>query len=507
MSNFKVILLGTRVITQTWDHALEVDGKGDEIYVNAEVRLINSSGDILFGTPRLSKTMGDINGFGSRVKAGSLSSKGGIKTGDDIPYRNPFNQQSPEKPDEFPMKIFEGEITEDQGLVIVPSIWEWDGGKDLFNSWGSHVVRFTGDIVRSTVNILNAVKGGSVPTEAQLKLADFLKSEIDSGLKALFSFLTNITGQAMDRPIGMKKSGDQATYSPKVIMLPLKIAEMVASKDFGLGKGIFEIFYEDDPGIGGAKYTLYVKLEKVGGSTTPPSGPPAEWIAPWVRSLYKDLLGRPAENEHVVQSRVEALHSGRITIRGIINGFLTSLEYGQHYANYLYCHFLDRNPESDQARVGRAREVMNGVPYQLLTIGFVDSPEFKQRHAVPEEFVKFLYKKILLREPDQGGFNHHVAEINSGRTTTNAIRIFLGSEEYGNLMSNEYFVRFLRRSHTPGPQSPFTRKIMNGAPLQEVMIDILGSQEYIQGSLARNHQNLSEFISSLAKEVKSNSFL
>ena len=48
MSNFRITFLGCRVLNQTWDHALQVDGKGDEIYFNVELRIVDSAGGVTF---------------------------------------------------------------------------------------------------------------------------------------------------------------------------------------------------------------------------------------------------------------------------------------------------------------------------------------------------------------------------------------------------------------------------------------------------------------------------
>ena len=103
-----------------------------------------------------------------------------------------------------------------------------------------------------------------------------------------------------------------------------------------------------------------------------------DWKAPWVRSLYKDLLGRPPENDFVVQAQVDGLNGGRPP-RDVVTQFLTSEEYCYGYGYWIYKHFLDREPEPG-AREGRGRQLMQGYPMQSLILDFCESPEFKMKH-------------------------------------------------------------------------------------------------------------------------------
>jgi hypothetical protein len=223
-------------------------------------------------------------------------------------------------------------------------------------------------------------------------------------------------------------------------------------------------------------------------SLTTPT-PPTEWFAPWVRSLYLDLLGRSPENENVVQFQVESLRNGRLP-RDVVNQFLTSQEYCYARGYWMYKYYLDRDPEPG-ARESRGNQFMQGYSYQTMISDFCNSPEFKARHPLPKEFVRYLYYKILSRKNDPevndaGGFQYHVSAINKGTPTINVINGFIKSLEYAYIMANEYFVKFLRRTHQPSPTSTHVQKITSGTPLQEVIKDILCSQEYINLAKSRH---------------------
>src|SRR5687768_10002666 len=72
-AKFRVVLNGFTVNSETWDHILEPDGKGDEVYLLAEVRCLNAAGVITQSSSPRSKIFGDINGQNGRIQAGSRS--------------------------------------------------------------------------------------------------------------------------------------------------------------------------------------------------------------------------------------------------------------------------------------------------------------------------------------------------------------------------------------------------------------------------------------------------
>ncbi|MCA1643362.1 MAG: hypothetical protein LC785_15765, partial [Acidobacteria bacterium] len=88
---YRVTLIGFTAHNQTWDHAGQVDGKDDEVYIVSDVRMFNRAGaEIQAPSTSRSQVMGDTNGYAYRVKAGSASDRGGIKSGDSFPDSTPW---------------------------------------------------------------------------------------------------------------------------------------------------------------------------------------------------------------------------------------------------------------------------------------------------------------------------------------------------------------------------------------------------------------------------------
>ena len=106
--------------------------------------------------------MGDTNGYGYRVQAGSASDKGGIKTGDSFPGNTPWIRRGGINRDRLPMMLWEGDLVANQtAAVIIPTIWEWDGGEDLFTGWRRTIAANGAAIAGAAVTIFSGPAAGA----------------------------------------------------------------------------------------------------------------------------------------------------------------------------------------------------------------------------------------------------------------------------------------------------------------------------------------------------------
>lgn len=120
------------MVGKTNDNLLNFDGLEDEIYlatvVNTTDRGLSSSNV----TTSISPTFGEITGFPNRLKAGSASPNGGIKSGDFLPALIDLTAPTGKA---FPMVLWEGPL-DDQGMVVLhPTIWEADKGVNAYTGW------------------------------------------------------------------------------------------------------------------------------------------------------------------------------------------------------------------------------------------------------------------------------------------------------------------------------------------------------------------------------------
>ena len=259
---FRVTLNGFFVSHETNDHALEVDGKHDEVYIVADIAEFDATGGIASRSSLQSRVLGDIQGFEdapARLPAGSASSLGGLKTGDNVPGDDPWRRTRTPGSSRPPLLLWEGTLTRgERGVVIVPTIWEWDGPTDVLIAYRRSMV---GSLAR-------AVRAFSINE----RNADLLLAPLTGGpgTERIVGF--EPTGNAADRPIGMNvaagsflaASPDQQGrewFTPKRLLLTYDMARDAAtSTTRGFGPGVVPIVYQDHADLAG-NYVLYVQIE------------------------------------------------------------------------------------------------------------------------------------------------------------------------------------------------------------------------------------------------------
>jgi hypothetical protein len=237
---FRVTLAGFAVSGETVDHALEYDGKRDEVFVRSDAWTL-AAGRVVRRDSRQSVVMGDVNNQSpARVQAGGASDMGGIRRGDRVPGAEPWRLAGPARRDRLPLHLWEGELVDKQSAVaVMPTIWEWDGGNDLLPQW----TRYVDD--------------RPLPSDALHVRIAGARPLLDTNKPVFFTSL------AGDRPIGVRRHPD--SFRPQTLVLTFAIAsEVVRSGDGQNGAGVVAMHYSEAPmdGLDG-DYTLYLVVEEV----------------------------------------------------------------------------------------------------------------------------------------------------------------------------------------------------------------------------------------------------
>src|SRR5436189_2844106 len=126
---FRVVLNGFKVNHESDDDILEGDGKRDEVYLRADVWVLNRDGSVPYRRSPRSVLMGDINNQSDppRIAAGTASADGGLRTNDKWPISEPWRRVRNPLPNRPPMLLWEGSLQRGESMaVIVPTVWEWD---------------------------------------------------------------------------------------------------------------------------------------------------------------------------------------------------------------------------------------------------------------------------------------------------------------------------------------------------------------------------------------------
>src|SRR3954466_7459239 len=245
---------------ETWDDALNWDGKHDEIFFAVNTKLIDANGVVTQNRDSESELMGDTWQLPGRIQAGSASDRGGIVTGDKFPTNTPGLRTVPLDGRRFPpYTIWEDKLEEGGDTVLLtPTTCEWDPGTGFMDGWLAWLKKTNTDYGPRTKDALAKLAPGSAPVFDAVSLG----IDVAFTLAGLWSPL----GQSMRRPIGLQRdptNPNGALFNPQTIALNAKTADFLANANLqGLGKGILELNYQDDPYLRGV-YSMFVQIEKI----------------------------------------------------------------------------------------------------------------------------------------------------------------------------------------------------------------------------------------------------
>lgn len=251
-ARFRVSVTGITINRETWDDVLERDGKRDEVFLVHEARVFNNGAALIAAVdPIRGAVHGDINRDDwrtTRVQAGSASDLGGLRTGDEA---------------RIAQVLWEGELASGgNSVVIVPTIWEWDGEPDFLNRalgfLGAPIV-----LLGEGAGLALNASPETLPDQAQALLGHVFRKL--SGRGELGSAVTvnkNVFGDAKDRPIGMKDAGIHYVFEPQALHLTFETASEIARMNFGRGMGVLPVRYRDAEALKG-DYTLNVQIEVI----------------------------------------------------------------------------------------------------------------------------------------------------------------------------------------------------------------------------------------------------
>jgi hypothetical protein len=259
-ARFRVTLNGFSVNNQSDDDILEGDGKGDEIYLRADVWQMDRSGAVVSKKPYKTPVLGDVNNQPSRKQAGSASNKGGLRTNDKYPTDQPWARGALQTL-ELPMLLWMGTLTQgEDGVLIVPTAWEWDSPNASTSeiNWDNKLDPMFAILKPHLIyRIQNRVK------ETAFDVANV--SGDPDVLRGGAMYLGR--GESGTRPIGAQM--DRIPLLPTQLFLHFQILplnydsalEATKTSPSNNGLGVFAFRYTDAQDHG--DYTIYIQVEKV----------------------------------------------------------------------------------------------------------------------------------------------------------------------------------------------------------------------------------------------------
>jgi hypothetical protein len=248
-SRFRIEIEGFTVNRASWDDILSRDGKGDEVFIAYEARVLGSEDEVKATTGLIrTPVFGDINHDDwrtTRTKAGSWSDLGGLKSGD---------VQS------LGITAWEGTLEAGgDSVLLIPTVWEWDGNQDFLTNvfrFLAAPVALAGEGVGQAIHVrtptsLDAAQQAFSPVMRTLSGSGEIGSDIVTS-KSVF-------GDPKDRPIGMKDDGGTYRFEPQALQINYETAVQLSGD-----RGGFRVPFRfaDAEELKG-DYTLHVKVVKL----------------------------------------------------------------------------------------------------------------------------------------------------------------------------------------------------------------------------------------------------
>lgn len=254
-------------------------------------------------------------------------------------------------------------------------------------------------------------------------------------------------------------------------------------------------FPETGTGNGQVFYTIYPNFRNlvrtgtlnVGGNpvTVNQSPDPNTTVARYIRLLYFTFLGRlPGADEIAGQSPFAQTSADRATLA---NFLLSTAEFNgkSRFVAGLYVGLLSRDAEFAGFLFQRNALTSGGVSAQQLVSNFLNSAEYQLRFGSPDnaEFVRLLYRNILLREasPDEVAFQANA--LNTGTTRVDMATNFLNTAEFRQgtgprLISFLITAGLYTRDPFTGERQRLTDQLGSSFPTKDIISVIFATPEF-----------------------------
>ena len=280
---------------ETWDDALQLDGKGDEVFMNFQFSLAGPDGTIKQSFSYKTPTYGDATGqFSNRISAGSCTdmfggNRGGIKAGD----RYLTNDV-----------IAEFDMGSRDVLTVIPTIWEWDPGQDVMNPVLNKLHGMAADINRETSRIFASSDGTASPVVSTFgDVSRFIFPLTNLFSADFYSTVKSVIGQQGTRPIGISGNGN---YIPNLVVLTPQVMNNFLNTNVGFGTGIFTVKYFEEE-LGNTRehgnYLILLRAEYAPGPSNATVAAPAAPATPQSTSPIQMTAPRTVPADRTIRQR------------------------------------------------------------------------------------------------------------------------------------------------------------------------------------------------------------
>jgi hypothetical protein len=206
----------------------------------------------------------------------------------------------------------------------------------------------------------------------------------------------------------------------------------------------------------------------------------------FIGQIYFSFFGRYPTDEEVAYQIREGLAKG-VSRAMLTSSFFNSGEFnaaGRFIAG-LYVGLLNRDPEYGGWLFQRSALASGKFSHADLVNNFLNSAEYTQRFGNPsnQEFVRLLYRYILLREPTPAEIDFHTRSLAAGSTRGQLAAAFLASPEFAmgvepRLTAFLLYATLLLRDPSSLERSDAIAQIAAGTPAQALIEQFISSAEF-----------------------------
>jgi hypothetical protein len=202
--------------------------------------------------------------------------------------------------------------------------------------------------------------------------------------------------------------------------------------------------------------------------------------------LYFNYLGRlPSPAEARLQATV--LNGGRSRGDMAYDFFQTpEFNLGGRFVAGLYVGLLNRDAEYSGWLFQRNALATNLTNPSLLVSSFLGSAEYRLKFGEPTntDFVRMLYRYILLREPGPAEVSLQVGALAGGVTRTQLASSFLNSPEFRSgtgprLFAFLLYATLLQRDSTFAERNELAARLQSGISLTAAIGELLATSEHL----------------------------
>jgi hypothetical protein len=205
----------------------------------------------------------------------------------------------------------------------------------------------------------------------------------------------------------------------------------------------------------------------------------------FIGQMYFNFFGRIPSNEEV--NFMEAALTSGLPPTDLVMNFFNSEEFniGGRFIAGLYVGLLGRDAEYGGWLFTRNALASAIVTHNDLVFNFLNSAEFQLKYGQlsDEEFVRLMYRNILLREATQAEVDFMLTALASGIPRIQLATNFLNSEEFRlgvgpRLTAFILYACLLLRDPTSTEMEQRVAQIAGGTPVRTLVQEILQSSEF-----------------------------